>query len=167
MSTVIEPIQKIQRAGKSNRKKPAGNATNDLVFSSHQGTNDQVFPYILSLYVRPKSLVADVTYGKGVFWRRVPKEAFQILKTDLATGTDCRELPYKNESIDCVVFDPPYMHTPIIKITKVIIETINRNPTKNIMKLSWTCTSLPPKKRFGFLSLAVSILSSVKTRYVP
>ncbi|MDR0835678.1 MAG: hypothetical protein LBN11_03735 [Tannerella sp.] len=112
MSTVPKLIQKIQRAGKSQRKKPAGKATNDLVFSSHQGTNDQVFPYILSLYVRPKSLIADVTYGKGVFWRKIPKDTFQVLKTDLTTGTDCRELPYKDESIDCVVFDPPYMHTP-------------------------------------------------------
>jgi DNA modification methylase len=30
----------------------------------------------------------------------------------LADGVDCRELPYQNASIDCVVFDPPYMHTP-------------------------------------------------------
>lgn len=25
---------------------------------------------------------------------------------------DCRKLPYGNNSIECVVFDPPYMHTP-------------------------------------------------------
>ena len=31
---------------------------------------------------------------------------------DAATGTDCRELPYDDGAIDCVVFDPPYMHTP-------------------------------------------------------
>ena len=24
-------------------------------------------------------------------------------------GVDCRDLPYENESIDCVVLDPPYM----------------------------------------------------------
>ncbi|MFO0955935.1 MAG: DNA methyltransferase [Isosphaeraceae bacterium] len=35
-----------------------------------------------------------------------------MLGTDLGTGTDCRELPYEDGSIDCVVFDPPYMHTP-------------------------------------------------------
>jgi hypothetical protein len=112
MPATSQAITKPSRVGKSNRKKPAGNATNDLIFSSHQGTNDAVFPYILSLYVKPKNLIADVTFGKGVFWRRVPKDIYQVLKTDLTTGTDCRKLPYKNESIDCVVFDPPYMHSP-------------------------------------------------------
>jgi DNA modification methylase len=94
------------------RKSPDGVPTNDLVFSSHVGTNDEVFPFVLSLYVEPGSKVADVTYGKGVFWRRVPKDAYNLLPTDLESGVDCRKLPYKSNSIDCVVFDPPYMHTP-------------------------------------------------------
>ena len=94
------------------RKSPAGMPTNDLVFSAHVGTNDEVFPFVLSLYVEPGSKVADVTYGKGVFWRRVAIEGYNLLPTDLATGVDCRKLPYKSKSIDCVVFDPPYMHTP-------------------------------------------------------
>ena len=94
------------------RKSPDGVPTNDLVFSAYTGTNDFVFPQILSLYVPPGSTVADVTYGKGVFWRRIPKNTYRVLATDLSTGVDCRKLPYENGSIDCVVFDPPYMHTP-------------------------------------------------------
>lgn len=94
------------------RKSPDGVATNDLVFSAYVGTNDEVFPHILSLYVPKGSLVADVTYGQGVFWRRVPEGAYRLKTTDLSTGTDCRALPYEDESMDCVVFDPPYMHTP-------------------------------------------------------
>lgn len=94
------------------RKSPDGVATNDLVFSAHAATNDEVFPLVLSLYVEPGSTVADVTYGKGVFWRRVPADAYRVLPSDLETGTDCRELSYEDSSIDCVVFDPPYMHTP-------------------------------------------------------
>jgi len=94
------------------RKSPDGVATNDLVFSSYIGTNDEIFPFVLSLYVEPGSKVADVTYGKGVFWRRVPKDAYNVLPTDLESGVDCRHLPYESASIDCVVFDPPYMHTP-------------------------------------------------------
>ena len=35
-----------------------------------------------------------------------------MLPTDISSGIDCRELPYEGDSIDCVVFDPPYMHTP-------------------------------------------------------
>lgn len=94
------------------RKSPDGKPTNELVFSSHIGTNDEVFPFILSLYVEPGSTVADVTYGKGVFWRRVPEGVYDLLPTDLTSGVDCRRLPYEDASIDCVVFDPPYMHTP-------------------------------------------------------
>ena len=94
------------------RKSPAGQATNDLVFSAHVGSNDDVFPHVLSLFVSPGSTVADVTHGKGVFWRNVPAGVFRLLPSDVATGTDCRELPYGDGAIDCVVFDPPYMHTP-------------------------------------------------------
>ncbi len=94
------------------RKSPAGEATNDLVFSAYQTTNDAVFPHLLNLYVRPGSLVADVTFGRGVFWKKVPAESYRVLPTDLRTGVDCRSLPYEDGAIDCVVFDPPYMHTP-------------------------------------------------------
>ena len=97
---------------KKKRKSPDGQATNDLVFSAHLGSNDDVFPHVLSLYVAPGSTVADVTHGKGVFWRNVPAGMFQLLPSDISTGTDCRELPYGDDAVDCVVFDPPYMHTP-------------------------------------------------------
>jgi len=94
------------------RKAPDGIATNQLVFSAYQGTNDDVFPQVLSLYVAPGSTVADITYGKGVFWRNVPKDWYTLLPSDLQTGTDSRSLPYEDAVLDAVVFDPPYMHTP-------------------------------------------------------
>jgi hypothetical protein len=89
-----------------------GISTNDLIFSACQDTNDAVFPHILKLYVPAGSLVADVTFGRGVFWKQVPKGAYELRATDLRTGVDCGKLPYGNTTIDCVVFDPPYMHTP-------------------------------------------------------
>lgn len=94
------------------RKSPRGVSTNELVFTSHIGTNDELFPQILALYVAPRSKVADVTFGKGVFWKRIDKTRYNVLATDIQSGTDCRRLPYENGSIDCVVLDPPYMHTP-------------------------------------------------------
>jgi hypothetical protein len=96
----------------SKRKSPAGTATNELVFSAYQDSNDAVFPHVLALYVAPGSTVADVTFGRGVFWKRVPRGHYRLLATDLATGVDCRRLPYPDGAIDCVVLDPPYMHTP-------------------------------------------------------
>ena len=89
-----------------------GIATNELIFSAYHATNDEVFPHVLKLYVPEGSLVADVTYGKGVFWKQVPETAYDIRASDLRSGVDCSKLPYGDTTIDCVVFDPPYMHTP-------------------------------------------------------
>ena len=89
-----------------------GQPTNDLIFSAYVGGNENIFPHILSLYVKPGSTVADVTFGKGVFWRNVPKDEYILLPSDIQNGTDCRNLPYQDGEIDCVVLDPPYMHTP-------------------------------------------------------
>ena len=94
------------------RRVQNGEATNDLVFSASTDGNDRVFPRVLDLYVCPGSVVADVTYGKGVFWRRVPRDKYKLLPTDIQSGIDCRNLPYDDGKIDCVVFDPPYMHSP-------------------------------------------------------
>ncbi len=97
---------------KQKRTVKNGNPTNDLVFSASMEGNDKVFPQILRLYVKPKSVVADVTFGKGAFWRLIPEGEYNLKATDLQNGVDCRDLPYENGEIDCVVFDPPYMHSP-------------------------------------------------------
>ncbi|HKM80689.1 MAG TPA: DNA methyltransferase [Candidatus Acidoferrum sp.] len=97
---------------KKKRKAPQGVATNKLVFSAYQGSNDGLFPHVLSLYVAPGSTVADVTYGNGVFWRKIPKGTYRLKASDIRHGVDATKLPYRDGSLDCVVFDPPYMHTP-------------------------------------------------------
>lgn len=99
-------------AKKSRRKVVNGSPTNDLVLSAYVDGNENVFPKILELYVSKGSIVADVTYGKGVFWRNIPADRYDLRATDLLEGVDCRELPYGDGEIDCVVLDPPYMHTP-------------------------------------------------------
>jgi hypothetical protein len=98
--------------GTKKRKSPDGIPTNNLIFSAYQGINSDIFPLILELYVKKNSTIADVTYGKGVFWRNVDLKKYILKTSDIKTGVDCRNLPYKDEMIDCVVFDPPYMHTP-------------------------------------------------------
>ena len=57
--------------GKQKRRVNNGEPSTDLVFSAYEGSNELIFPKILSLYVPPGSVVADVTYGKGVFWKGV------------------------------------------------------------------------------------------------
>ena len=107
-----DAVKKAGNPVKKKRKVHRGKPSNKLVKSAYVGGNQDVFPDIMRLYVKPGSIVADVTYGKGVFWRNIPSDQYQLLATDILTGTDCRVLPYERESIDCVVLDPPYMHTP-------------------------------------------------------
>ena len=91
------------------RKSPEGIATTDLVVSAYVDGNAEVFPKILRLHMPMGAVVADVTYGKGVFWKFVPRTHYKVFGTDLKTGVDCCALPYGDVSIDCVVLDPPYM----------------------------------------------------------
>ncbi len=92
-----------------NRRTQGGEASSDVLVSAHVGGNADVFPRILALHVPRGSKVADITWGQGVFWKRVPTEDYDVIGSDLKTGVDCRKLPYKDEEFDCVVFDPPYM----------------------------------------------------------
>lgn len=92
----------------------------DLILSAHVGENYSVFPQILELHLPIGSKVADVTWGKGVFWREVPPDAYDIYGTDIdpdksPTGdsVDCREAYQYWEKrgetpFDAVVLDPPY-----------------------------------------------------------
>lgn len=80
-----------------------------LILTALVGTNAVQFAQVMSLHVPVGSLVADVTYGRGAFWRRVPPDAYRVLATDIQTGTDLRNLPYTDGSIDALVLDPPYM----------------------------------------------------------
>ena len=91
------------------RKAPDGIATSDLLQTAHIGFNEDLFPKILDLHVPIGSTIADVTYGKGIFWKNVETKPYTLLKSDIQSGTDCRALPYRNGEIDCVVLDPPYM----------------------------------------------------------
>src|ERR1700679_2426743 len=75
-----------------------------LIYSSHVGTNAEIFPSILKLHVNPGGRIADVTYGKGAFWKFVPKGRYTTVFSDMNTGKDgedarirkldCRKLPY-------------------------------------------------------------------------
>lgn len=86
-----------------------GKSSTDLIFSAYVRNNEEIFPLILSLYVPVGSEIADVTYGKGVFWKKVNQADYNLHFSDIKTGIDCRNLPYESQSMDCIVIDPPYM----------------------------------------------------------
>lgn len=82
----------------------------NVVLTSYTGDNSDLLPKAFALYVPEGATVADVTYGKGVFWKGIDKTRYNVLESDLLTGVDFRALPYEDQSIDVLILDPPYMH---------------------------------------------------------
>jgi hypothetical protein len=109
LDRIADTVLRYDPKKKSKRKSPAGVTTSDIILSAHVGGNTDVFRQVLALHVPEGSTVADVTYGRGVFWQSVPKGLYKLKASDLQTGVDCRKLAYKKGTIDCVVLDPPYM----------------------------------------------------------
>lgn len=110
--------------GTNGKRVAGGIPTTDLVFSAHVGNNSELFTKILDLHVPRGATVADVTYGQGAFWREIKPDTYTLLASDIdaksegipphmvgkvRSGVDCRNLPYKDESLDCIILDPPYM----------------------------------------------------------
>ena len=93
----------------SKKRVVTGESTTNLIFSAYVQNNEDIFPRILELYVKENASIADVTYGKGVFWKKIDPSKYNLHFSDIKTGIDCRNLPYLDSSMDCVVLDPPYM----------------------------------------------------------
>lgn len=105
----VNQVPLIDAVGPAGRRVQGGTPTSDVIVSASVGGNADVFPSILDLHVPKGATIADVTYGKGVFWRRVAVDDYVVLTSDIQDGVDCRALPYGDESLDAVVLDPPYM----------------------------------------------------------
>ena len=85
-----------------------------FIETAYQGTNAHLIAHAARLYIADGATVADVTFGKGVFWKRTETSRFTLLASDMQTCPDApydfRQLPYADGTIDVVVCDPPYMH---------------------------------------------------------
>jgi hypothetical protein len=90
-------------------RKQSGHATSDLIVSAHMSNNSPVLDDILKLHVAENSVIADITYGLGAFWKDIDTTKYVLHGSDLKTGTDWKNLPYADNSIDVIVFDPPYI----------------------------------------------------------
>ncbi len=100
------------------------------VYSTYHGTNADLLAQVMRLYVEDGERVADVTYGKDVFWRECDLTRFRLFVSDLLpppvpeqddlfvrqpyerVAADLRALPYRTSCFDVVILDPPYIHNP-------------------------------------------------------
>jgi tRNA G10 N-methylase Trm11 len=78
--------------------------------------NDALIAHVARLYFRKSDRIADVTFGRGVFWRNINLCDYEFHPSDICTCPldpyDFRDLPYEDGSFDVVVLDPPYSHDP-------------------------------------------------------
>lgn len=77
---------------------------------------EQIIKDILKLHV-PKGVIdCDPTYSKGNFYNNTgikpPKYRYDIEPQIAGVEvSDCRDLPLQNNSLDCIIFDPPFLAT--------------------------------------------------------
>jgi hypothetical protein len=69
---------------------------------------------ILSLHSPNNKIDVDVTYSKGVFYKsgvvQQPTYKFDLTpQTDDTIQADSRNLPLENDSVETVMFDPPFV----------------------------------------------------------
>lgn len=95
-------VRDVQTALIAGDDHPVGPIPPSLVAGDNAGLIASVAPLYLT------GSVLDVTYGRGMWWRRFRPEPFA--SHDLAIdGVDFRHLPYEDSSWDAVCFDPPYV----------------------------------------------------------
>jgi hypothetical protein len=102
----------------------------------YRGTNADLLVDVARLYIPDGVLVADVTWGHGVFWQKTDTTRFTLVGSDVAPAVisaaaaapdqlalitvqapsflvaNCTALPYRDQRLDVVVLDPPYLHYP-------------------------------------------------------
>lgn len=100
---------------------PVGTELPWTVESVVTGTNADLIAHIQPLYIPTGSQVRDVTWGRGVFWKKVDLSSITLQGSDIADHigghgnvikADFRYLPDEDASCDVIVLDPPYVHNP-------------------------------------------------------
>ena len=76
----------------------------------------EIIKNILQLHTKNHKIDCDATYSKGVFYDKTgiekPKYKFDIVPAaDDVVMADSRELPLENNSLECMIFDPPFLAT--------------------------------------------------------
>lgn len=95
----------------------------------------EIIRNILKLHVPDGKIDCDATYSKGMFYTNTgiekPRYRYDIKpQCDDVEYADCRHLPLPNESIKCIMYDPPFLATTG--------KSLNENADNNIIN-----------KRFG------------------
>lgn len=86
----------------------------DEIIFSFSFDQDKILKDIIRLYLGGQPIHADVTYSRGIFYKNIPQPR---LKFDInpqapdVVESSFDNLPLDNDSIESLVFDPPFMPT--------------------------------------------------------
>lgn len=72
---------------------------------------NEIIQNIIDLY-EPNGIECDPTYSKGNFYKTIAKPAlkFDLLpQSEDVVQADCRNLPLASESVNSIMFDPPFI----------------------------------------------------------
>lgn len=85
-------------------------------------SQSEIIKDILKLHVPSGKIDLDATYSRGLFYKDTgitkPKYRYDILPQNDAEICDCRNLPLEDNSINCIIFDPPFLATSGKSLTK-------------------------------------------------
>lgn len=91
---------------------PVNIRTNEMVRSVYY-SQDEILKAIMQLYC-PTGIDLDPTYSKGNFYKNLPEPKYKsdIKPIEDVIAADTRYLPFKEESMNSIMFDPPFIiHT--------------------------------------------------------
>lgn len=87
-----------------------------MIIKSLSFNQQEIIQNIINLYIPSGQIDLDPTYSKGIFYKHSsfpePKLKYDInpLFPEVNCG-DCRNLPLANNSINSIMFDPPFLAT--------------------------------------------------------
>lgn len=111
----VEHFEELEsRRGRKRKRNQKPLRNESPVYSCIRGDNSDLISEVAKLYLQDGDVVADVTSGQGAFWSKVDLSKFAFYESDLRSDEnpyDFTALPYPDESIDAIAFDPPYVPT--------------------------------------------------------
>lgn len=89
---------------------------NETLIKSISYNQTEIINNILRLHVPEQKIDADITYSTGVFYKdnivKQPNLKFDILpQAEGVVEADSRNLPLMDNSLNCIMFDPPFLAT--------------------------------------------------------
>lgn len=73
---------------------------------------DELLEAIITLHLDGGSFDCDPTFSKGVFYRKTPEPEWRFDLVPQADGVfqaDAGKLPLPNDSLESIMFDPPFL----------------------------------------------------------